>query len=93
VTPNPKEWLELAAVGLVSVVAQLLMTYALRFVRAAVAGVIAQLTPVAAMAMGWFLFDDAIVGKALLGAAITLAGVSWGAYLASDAEPVQIEEP
>jgi drug/metabolite transporter (DMT)-like permease len=87
VRPSPAQWGELAAIGIISVAAQLLMTYALRFVRAAVAGVVAQLTPVAALAMGWILFGETIAGVALLGATITLSGVSWGAYLASDVEP------
>jgi drug/metabolite transporter (DMT)-like permease len=92
VSPSSLQWVELGAVGLISVAAQLLMTYALRFVRAAVAGIIAQLTPVAALAMGWFLFREAIGALALSGAALTLAGVSWGAYLASNDQPVLLEE-
>jgi drug/metabolite transporter (DMT)-like permease len=92
VSPSRVEWAELFVVGLLSVLAQLLMTYALRFVRAAVAGIIAQLTPVAALAMGWIFLREAIVGVALLGAAITLAGVSWGAYLASSDGPGPVEE-
>jgi drug/metabolite transporter (DMT)-like permease len=92
VTPGALQWLELAAVGLLSVAAQLLMTYALRFVRAAVAGIIAQLTPVAALAIGWFVFGETIGALALSGAALTLAGVSWGAYLASNDQPMVLEE-
>src|SRR5260221_8786530 len=84
------QWAELVAVGTLSVVAQLLMTHALRFVRAAVAGIIAQLTPVASLAMGRLLFHDAVSGLALAGASITLLGVSWGAVLASsDAAALQ----
>jgi drug/metabolite transporter (DMT)-like permease len=79
-------------VGLISVIAQLLLTYALRFVRAAVAGIVVQLTPVAAIAMGWIFFRETIAGLALVGASITLAGVSWGTYLASSGPPVPVEE-
>jgi drug/metabolite transporter (DMT)-like permease len=93
VRPSGAEWGAIVAVGLLSVVAQLLMTYALRFVRAAVAGVIAQFTPVAALAMGWLFLRESIAGLALLGAAVTLGGVTWGAYQASNAEPGPIEEP
>ena len=57
---RPGEWVTLAAVGLTSVVGQLLMTHALRYVRAAVGGVIAQLTPVTSLALGWALFGDRI---------------------------------
>jgi drug/metabolite transporter (DMT)-like permease len=78
VWPRPLEWLELLAVGLSSVIAQLLMTYALRYVRAAAAGVIAQLTPVASIALGWALFSERPGALALAGAAVTLAGVTVG---------------
>ena len=88
---RPAEWAALVTVGLISVLAQLLMTYALRFVRAAVAGVIAQFTPVAAITMGWLFLDEHIAGLALIGAMITLAGVTWGAWLASGIEAAPLE--
>jgi drug/metabolite transporter (DMT)-like permease len=93
VSPLPVEWGALVLVGLISLLAQLLMTHALRFVRVAVAGVLAQLTPVAALGMGWLFFRESIAGLAVLGAALTLAGVSWGAFLASSLEPVPVEDP
>jgi len=83
VRPRPAEWALLLGVGLSSLVAQLLMTHALRYVRAAVGGVIAQLTPVASLAVGWALFGDRLGELALVGAALTLAGVSLGTYLAA----------
>ena len=92
VAPRPVEWLILAAVGVTSVVGQLLMTHALRYVRAAVGGIIAQLTPVTSLALGWVLFDDRIGGLALAGAALTLAGVSVGAYLAAGRESDPVAE-
>jgi len=79
-------------VGLLSVIGQLLMTHALRYVRAAVGGIIAQLTPVTSMALGWMMFRDRIAGLALAGAALTLAGVSVGAYLASGREADPVDE-
>ncbi len=82
VSPRPVEWMELAGVGLTSVLAQLLMTYALRYVRAAVAGVIAQLTPVASLALGWALFAERPGTLALVGASVALAGVTFGTSLA-----------
>mgnify|MGYP001076925460 CR=1 FL=1 len=94
VAPSPVEWTAIVGVGLLSLVAQLLLTYALRFVRAAVAGIIAMFTPVAALTMGWIFLGESIAGLALVGAAVTLAGVSWGAYQASaSAEPGPVEEP
>jgi S-adenosylmethionine uptake transporter len=84
--PTPLAWAELAAVGVLSVAAQITMTYALGYVRAATAGVIAQLTPVAVIACGWLLLGERIVGLALAGAALTLSGVCWGAWEASSAK-------
>ena len=90
VPPRPGEWVTLAAVGVTSVIGQLLMTHALRYVRAAVGGIVAQLTPVTSLALGWALFGDRIGALALGGALLTLAGVSVGAYLAAGraADPV-----
>jgi drug/metabolite transporter (DMT)-like permease len=92
VTPTAREWVVLTAVGLTSVVGQLLMTHALRYVRAAVGGIIAQLTPVTSLAFGWGLFGDRIGSLALAGAALTLAGVSVGAHLASGREADPVDE-
>jgi drug/metabolite transporter (DMT)-like permease len=92
VPPTPREWAILGLVGLTSVVGQLLMTHALRYVRAAVGGIIAQLTPVTSLALGWVLFRDRIGGLALAGAVMTLAGVSVGAYLASGREADPVDE-
>jgi len=83
VSPSTGEWAILGVVGTLSVAAQMLMTYSLRYVRAAVAGIIVQLTPVAAMGLGWVFLGERMVGLALAGAALTVIGVSWGAYLAS----------
>ena len=68
------------------------MTHAFRYVRAAVGGIIAQLTPVTSMGLGWMMFRDRIAGLALAGAALTLAGVSVGAYLASGREADPVDE-
>lgn len=92
VAPTPSEWLLLVVVGLTSVVAQLLMTHALRYVRAAVGGIIAQLTPVTSLAFGWILFGDRIGLLALAGAVLTLAGVSVGAYLAAGREADAVDD-
>jgi drug/metabolite transporter (DMT)-like permease len=90
VAPARAEWFILLIIGLTSVLGQLLMTHALRYVRAAVGGVIAQLTPVTSLALGWLVLGDRIGGMALAGAALTLVGVSVGGYLATGraADPV-----
>jgi drug/metabolite transporter (DMT)-like permease len=88
--PVAAEWAALVGVGVTSVVAQLLMTYALRYVRAALGGVIAQLTPVAALALGWLWLGERLGALAISGAALTLAGVTLGTYLASEREPDEV---
>jgi drug/metabolite transporter (DMT)-like permease len=92
VAPTLRERAILVLVGLTSVVGQLLMTHALRYVRAAIGGVIIQLTPVTSLAFGWVLFGDRIGGLALAGAALTLVGVSVGAYLASVRGAATVDE-
>jgi drug/metabolite transporter (DMT)-like permease len=92
VSPTASEWGALVVVGLLSVVAQLLLTYSLRFVTAAGAGIIIQLTPVAALTLGWILFEETMAGWAIAGTALTLVGVSWGAYLASTPHALPVED-
>jgi drug/metabolite transporter (DMT)-like permease len=77
--PTPLQWGLLLAVGLLSLAAQILFTHALRVARAAVAGVIMQLTPITALILGVTLDGDRLGPVALAGCAITLAGVSWAA--------------
>ncbi len=83
VAPTSAEWATLVGVGMLSLVAQLLMTHALRYVRAAVAGVIVQLTPATSLFLGWVLLNERVGGLAVGGAIVTLVGVSVGTYLAS----------
>jgi drug/metabolite transporter (DMT)-like permease len=81
VWPSPGQWLLLIAVGITSVVAQLLMTWSLRDLRAAAAGLLFQLTPVSVLLLGRLIFDERPAGLAIMGAAVTLVGVGWGAWL------------
>jgi drug/metabolite transporter (DMT)-like permease len=83
VSPTPLEWVLLVAVGLLSVVAQIMMTWSLRYLRAASAGIIMQLTPVASLVLGYLIYGERSSGLAIVGAAVTLAGVTWGAFLAT----------
>jgi drug/metabolite transporter (DMT)-like permease len=96
VTPTGREWLLMLGVGVTSLTAQLMMTYALRDLRAAVAGILFQLTPVSTLVLGRVLYGEKPVGLAIAGAAVTLVGVSWGAWLAAAprrVQPVPPEEP
>ncbi|TMA19081.1 MAG: DMT family transporter [Deltaproteobacteria bacterium] len=66
--------------GALSVVAQLGFTWSMRYVRAAPAGIIQQLTPVGALGLGWLVYGDRIPPLSAAGAVLTLTGVSWGAW-------------
>jgi drug/metabolite transporter (DMT)-like permease len=83
IAPTPAEWLLMIAVGVTSVVAQLLMTWSLRDLRAAAAGILFQLTPVSTLVLGRVVYHERPTGAALAGAAVTLVGVGWGAWLAA----------
>jgi len=96
IAPTKVEWVMMVAVGVTSVVAQLMMTYALRDLPAAAAGVLFQLTPVSTMVLGRILFGERPVALAIAGAAVTLVGVAWGAYVSAApqrVQPVPAEEP
>ena len=80
VAPSPREWWLLAAVGASSIAAQMGLTWSMRYVRAAPAGIIQQLTPVGALALGWLIYGDRISALSMLGAFLALVGVSWGAW-------------
>jgi drug/metabolite transporter (DMT)-like permease len=82
VHPSPRAWLLLAGMGVFSVSAQVLMTWAMRFVSATLAGVINQLTPVASLLVGWFLFAEHFGMITAIGICLTLCGGAFGAYLA-----------
>jgi drug/metabolite transporter (DMT)-like permease len=95
VTPRALEWVLMIGVGLTSVAAQLLMTQSLRDLPAAAAGVLFQLTPVSAMVLGRLIYGERPPSLAIAGAAVTLTGVAWGAYLSAAparVQPVPAEE-
>ncbi|MFL6193503.1 MAG: DMT family transporter [Thermoanaerobaculia bacterium] len=87
--PTPREWLLLAAVGATSVAAQLLMTYAYRWVTNLQAGVLSQLTVVLSMGFGAFLLGDRLRPLQLLGSALTLAGVVGVVWIQSTPRAVE----
>src|SRR4051794_6018356 len=87
VRPDSRGWLLMLAVGVLAVGGQMLMTWSLRYLKAGIAGILMQLTPVCAMLLGWLVLGEHTRGLALLGAAITVAGVIWGARLEAAEEP------
>jgi drug/metabolite transporter (DMT)-like permease len=83
---SPREWALMLAVGLFALAGQVLMTWSLRYLKAGIAGIIMQLTPVCALVLGGLILGERMRGLALLGAAITVGGVIWGARLEAAAE-------
>jgi drug/metabolite transporter (DMT)-like permease len=73
--PTPRQWLFLAVVGACSVAAQLLMTYAYRWVTNLQAGVINQLTVVLTLLLGVGVLGDRLTPVQALGSLLTLGGV------------------
>lgn len=81
--PTPVEWLLLLGVGVASVAAQLLMTWAYRWVTNLQAGVVSQLTVVVAMLLGVVFLGDRLAALQVLGSALTLTGVIGVAWMHS----------
>ncbi len=75
VTPGPRGWLALAAVGGFSMAAQLLMTHAFRWIDNLRAGVVQQLAVFVAMGFGAAFLGERITAGSLLGSMLTVAGV------------------
>jgi drug/metabolite transporter (DMT)-like permease len=73
--PTLAGWLALAAVGVTSMAAQLLMTHAYRWVDNLRAGVVAQLTVFVAMALGAAFLGEPVTPGSILGSLLTVAGV------------------
>jgi drug/metabolite transporter (DMT)-like permease len=87
--PTTTEWLLLAFVGVSSVAAQLLMTWAYRWVTNLQAGVISQLTVVVSMLLGVFFLGDRLTPVQLLGSALTVTGVMGVAWSQSTPRAVE----
>ena len=77
VTPTPREWGLVAGVGVLSVVAQLMMTQALEHVTGATMGIVHQLIVVVAMACGVLFLGERLTGWSLVGSILTVSGVAW----------------
>ncbi len=87
VRPTAHDAALVVTVGLLAVVAQLAFTWAMRYVRAATAGVFSQLTPVTALVLGVAALGEAAHPIALGGAALTLCGVAWSALPSASERP------
>ena len=76
-------WIALFATAVFAMIAQLLMTFSLRWVDAVTVGVISQLAVLVAMALGALFLRERITGIAALGSALTIAGVVGVTYVTS----------
>lgn len=77
VAPTVQEWLVLAGCGLLSVVAQLLMTSSLGRLTAVGLGIIQQVTVVLTLLGGWLLLGESIGLRGAVGSLLTIGGVLW----------------
>lgn len=90
--PTLHEWGLLLAVGILSIGAQLLMTYSYRWVETVTAGVISQLAVVISMVLGFTFLHDAITTKAAVGSLLTLTGVLLIMIVSSRPRPSAFDE-
>jgi drug/metabolite transporter (DMT)-like permease len=74
--PTGREWLYLSMVGGLSIIAQLLMTWAYRWVTNLQAGILSQLTVVLTLLLGVIFLGDRLTPVQILGSLLTLGGVA-----------------
>ena len=80
-TPHLADWLAIIATAASAMIAQLLLTFSLRWVDAMTVGVISQLAVPVAMALGAVFLHERITAIAALGSALTIAGVLGVTYV------------
>jgi drug/metabolite transporter (DMT)-like permease len=81
---RPLGWdlvLPLLGVGMASVVAQMIFTYAMGYVTAAAGGITTQLTPAFSWLLGALLLGEPIQPLSVVGSLICMGGVLWGTGL------------
>jgi drug/metabolite transporter (DMT)-like permease len=87
--PSPSQWALLLVVGGCSVIAQLLMTWAYRWVTNLQAGILNQLTVVLSLAFGAVFLGDRLRPLQLLGCLLTLIGILGVVWLQSTPRAVE----
>ncbi len=86
-TPIGREWAALLATAFFAMIAQLLLTFSLRWVDALTVGVISQLAVLIAIFLGAIFLGERIAGIAAIGSALTIAGVVGVTYVTSIDKP------
>ncbi|MEO6953766.1 MAG: DMT family transporter [Polyangia bacterium] len=79
--PSAHAWLMIICMGMLSVTAQVMMTHSMGYLNATLSGVINQLTPVASLTAGTYVFDERFGTLAWCGIGLTLVGGLFGAWL------------
>lgn len=74
VTPTPLQWLKTAWVGVGTAIAQVLLTVAYRFGTASYLSPLGYITVIYAALVSWFLFDQPLTLRSLLGTAVIIVG-------------------
>ncbi len=82
-TPTASDWIALAATSVLSIGAQLLLTFSLRWVDAMTVGVISQLAVLVSMALGVTMLGETIMPMAAIGSTLALGGVIGVVYVTS----------
>jgi len=82
-TPDSREWAALLATAFFAMIAQLLLTFSLRWVDAMTVGVISQLAVLISMFLGAAFLGERIAGIAAVGSVLTIAGVVGVTYVTS----------
>jgi drug/metabolite transporter (DMT)-like permease len=81
--PTGTDWIALGATAIFAMIAQLLLTFSLRWVDALTVGVISQLAVPIAMALGAVFLGERITPTAVVGSVLTMAGVVGVTYATS----------
>ncbi len=76
--PDGRAWLIIAAMAVVSLIAQLLYTYAMGYTKTVTAGIANQLAPVFSFGLAVLFLGDRPAATTLVGAALCIAGVLVG---------------
>ena len=79
--PRGVDWITLGLTAVFAMVAQLLMTFSLRWVDAMTVGVISQLAVLISMALGAVFLGEVITGTSAIGSALTILGVIGVTYV------------
>jgi len=75
VWPDAISWTLLCGIGVISIVAQMLMTHAFRWVQTLVGGVISQIAVLVSMSLGILVLGERLTAQAAAGALLTFTGV------------------